>query len=749
MTGARGGRTCCSSPSTRCAATGSAPTAAPRGLTPTLDGLAAAGVRVTRAFSHAPMTLPAHASILTGRIPAGPRRPEQRHLPPWRRRADPGDGAGGAGYRTGAFVGAFVLDARYGLVPRLRPSTTIATRRARRSTFAYRRAARRRRRPGRRRLDPRGAGRDARGWRGSTCSIRTPPTTRAAEYRAGRAPYDAEVAYADAMLGRLIERLRAGRRARSHADRVTADHGESLGDHGETTHGLFAYDATLAVPLILSGRASAPGVVEGTGRPRRHPADDVRPARRRATRGARRHVAACGAPAGPAVYFEALDADLTRGWAPLTGVASARLEVHRPAGARAVRPRRRSGRRPTTSWPRGPVAREGDVRAPAAAIVARARPRHRRLGRRRRDEDAARRLAFARLRRRRRDPRRRRGRPRAATSAADDPKRLVGAQRALQHRARGVQRRPAATTALAAIRHGAGRAARLPHRAHQRGHGAARDRPSARGRGAPAPGRPNDQAARRTSWPSSASRSARPAIWRRPPPALERARAGGDAESRAGQRSRRGLRAAGTRRRTPARCSRSCSTAIPTTRRRGTISACSSSRPGGRARPPRRFGTRSTPDPARGDAWQGLGAALVERDRPAAIDAWRRAERLLPHDYDLLFNLGMVLADGPSPREALPYLERFAREAPRDRYRARHRSRRSRDANGCRGEPRAVPVRSPERRASPSWPICVHAARAAATGTPPPRPCRAPTSCSSPSTPCAPTVWAPTAAPPG
>jgi tetratricopeptide (TPR) repeat protein len=75
-------------------------------------------------------------------------------------------------------------------------------------------------------------------------------------------------------------------------------------------------------------------------------------------------------------------------------------------------------------------------------------------------------------------------------------------------------------------------------------------------------------------------------------------------------------------------------------------------------------------DPGRGDAWQGLGAALLDRDRPAAIDAWRTAERLLPRDYDLLFNLGAVLADGPSPRDALPYLERFARDAPRDRYAA-------------------------------------------------------------------------------
>jgi tetratricopeptide (TPR) repeat protein len=73
-------------------------------------------------------------------------------------------------------------------------------------------------------------------------------------------------------------------------------------------------------------------------------------------------------------------------------------------------------------------------------------------------------------------------------------------------------------------------------------------------------------------------------------------------------------------------------------------------------------------DPSRGDAWQGLGAALVNRDRPAAIDAWQRAERLLPRDYDLLFNLGMVLAESDRRAEAVPYLTRFLREAPRDRY---------------------------------------------------------------------------------
>ena len=52
----------------------------------------------------------------------------------------------------------------------------------------------------------------------------------------------------------------------------------------------------------------------------------------------------------------------------------------------------------------------------------------------------------------------------------------------------------------------------------------------------------------------------------------------------------------------------------------------------------------------------------------AAVEAWRRAERLLPGDYDLLFNLAMVLADGRTPGDAIPYLQRFVREAPHDRY---------------------------------------------------------------------------------
>jgi tetratricopeptide (TPR) repeat protein len=82
------------------------------------------------------------------------------------------------------------------------------------------------------------------------------------------------------------------------------------------------------------------------------------------------------------------------------------------------------------------------------------------------------------------------------------------------------------------------------------------------------------------------------------------------------------------------------------------------------------LGRATAIDPSYGDAWNAFGAALAATDRGAAVEAWRHAERLLPGDYDLLFNLAMTLSDSPHPQQALPYLQRFVKEAPRDRYAA-------------------------------------------------------------------------------
>src|SRR5439155_20628119 len=75
-------------------------------------------------------------------------------------------------------------------------------------------------------------------------------------------PYAGEIAYADASLGAFFDRLRAAGSLSNALVVVAADHGESLGEHGERTHGLFAYDATLRVPWILwAPPAVHPGVV--------------------------------------------------------------------------------------------------------------------------------------------------------------------------------------------------------------------------------------------------------------------------------------------------------------------------------------------------------------------------------------------------------------------------------------------------------------------------------------------------------
>src|SRR5262249_8680361 len=93
----------------------------------------------------------------------------------------------------------------------------------------------------------------------------SPPEPFASRYAADQ--YSGEIAYADATLGRFLDRLRSAGALDRTLIVVTSDHGESLGEHGERTHGLFAYDSTLRVPLILwSPPAIGPAVVETPAR---------------------------------------------------------------------------------------------------------------------------------------------------------------------------------------------------------------------------------------------------------------------------------------------------------------------------------------------------------------------------------------------------------------------------------------------------------------------------------------------------
>src|SRR5581483_11961961 len=157
-------------------------------------------------------------------------------------------------------------------------------------------------------------------------------------YASRHQPYDAEVAYTDAMIGRFLDDLGARGLLDHTLVVVSADHGESLGEHGERTHGVFTYDVTMRVPWFIRVPPDAAGA-RG-----RWPARD----RGRAFDGLARLIdlapttldlVGVTAPATfegrsllPAVndradppssaYIEAMDANLTRNWAPLTGVVS-------------------------------------------------------------------------------------------------------------------------------------------------------------------------------------------------------------------------------------------------------------------------------------------------------------------------------------------------------------------------------------------------------------------------------------------
>ncbi len=287
-------------------------------VTPTMDELARAGVRFADAHAHAVMTLPAHASLLTGLYPhqhgvrdnAGFRLPQTLETLATRLRA--------AGYRTGAFVSAFPLDSRFGLargfdvydddLPDARASAFLEAERPGRETVA--RALR---------FKAAGAG-PTFVW----VHVYEPHFPYGDGDGATRNAYLRDVAAADACLRPLLEPLLAEGRAGRTLVALTSDHGESLGEHGESTHGLLAYEATLRVPLILHAPRLDARVVTT---PARHvdlvptlldalglavPSDFAGRSLWPAARGARL------APASS--YFEALTGALTRGWAPLIGV---------------------------------------------------------------------------------------------------------------------------------------------------------------------------------------------------------------------------------------------------------------------------------------------------------------------------------------------------------------------------------------------------------------------------------------------
>ncbi len=236
--------------------------------TPAVDRLAAEGVRCTDATAPAPITLPAHCSIMTGLYPPahGVRDNGNYALGP--EAVTLAERLQAAGYRTGAFVSAAVLARRYGLDQGFAAYDDDLWAEDEPELFMIRD------RPAARTAERALAWLD--GWRRSArrepfflwvhfFDPHQPYETRSIDLVAiTPTPYDAEVAEADRALGRLIDWLRDAGGLDDTLIVFTADHGESLGEHGEPTHGIFIYDATIRVPLVWRlPRAFPPGTTYG------------------------------------------------------------------------------------------------------------------------------------------------------------------------------------------------------------------------------------------------------------------------------------------------------------------------------------------------------------------------------------------------------------------------------------------------------------------------------------------------------
>jgi choline-sulfatase len=217
--------------------------------TPNIDALAAGGVVFDRAWSHAPQTLPAHASILTGELPFehGVRDNVGFTIKPGQWTI--AGALAAQGWATGGFVSAFVLrkatgiDQGFGTYDSDMPpsSSEVSIGQVQRKGDDTLAAAEKW-------LDAR----DRRKPFFLFFHVYEPhkpyaPPPRFAMY----APYDGEIAYADEIVGRLLDHLRGMDLYDRAAIILLADHGEGLGDHGEQEHGLFLYHETTRVPLIV------------------------------------------------------------------------------------------------------------------------------------------------------------------------------------------------------------------------------------------------------------------------------------------------------------------------------------------------------------------------------------------------------------------------------------------------------------------------------------------------------------------
>lgn len=300
----------------------------PNSFTPAIDSLAERGFLFERAFAHTPTTLPSHTNILLGTTPLRHGVHDNANFILGPDSMTLARTLKSAGYSTAAFVGAFPLDSRFGLNQGFDVyDDNYGNLGAQEFSYVERNAE--------------AVVQPAVQWLGRQngpwflwihCfdphQRYNPPEPFRTRYK--DRPYDGEVAYVDSALAKLFEFLREKKLMDRTVTIFTGDHGESLGEHGETTHGYFAYNATLRVPLILS----IPGLRPGRSGQAVCHADIFRTV-----------CDALDLPSPPSVdglsllpvikgrtlpdrviYFESLYPFYSRGWAPLRGIISKRIK---------------------------------------------------------------------------------------------------------------------------------------------------------------------------------------------------------------------------------------------------------------------------------------------------------------------------------------------------------------------------------------------------------------------------------------
>jgi arylsulfatase A-like enzyme len=239
-----------------------------RGLTPNLDLLAKGSVVFTRAYAQVPLTTPSHAALLTGTYPqynhvedlGAPLGKDLPYLP---------DLLHQKGYRTAAFVGAYILDPK-------------GTARGFERGFDLYDADFHHRKPGEdryRTIERRAGDVENRALAWLTIHGQAPffiwlhfydphdpydpPEPFKTKYAS--VPYDGEIAYTDSIVGNFVKALREQGLYQNTLIAIAADHGEAFGEHGEERHGMFLYDETTHVPLVMklpAGRSAGRRVEE-------------------------------------------------------------------------------------------------------------------------------------------------------------------------------------------------------------------------------------------------------------------------------------------------------------------------------------------------------------------------------------------------------------------------------------------------------------------------------------------------------